>query len=143
MNRTTGVNQGWNHAGNIVAALLTMVMVSALGLSSVFYFAGVSSLLAGALVLLIRRADLDEWRAKSVSRDSCAEPSWKALLLDRNIIFLLASIFLFHLVNAPILPTAALYVKKLGGSDNLMAATVLTAQIVMVPVALMTGKLCD
>jgi MFS family permease len=36
-----------------------------------------------------------------------------------------------------------LYVKKLGGSDNLMTATVLTAQLVMVPVALLSGRLCD
>jgi MFS family permease len=34
-------------------------------------------------------------------------------------------------------------VKNLGGSDNLMTATVLTAQIVMVPVALAAGRLCD
>ncbi len=52
-------------------------------------------------------------------------------------------ILLFHLTNAPILPTVAMYVKKLGGSDNLMTATVLTAQLVMVPVALASGRLCD
>jgi MFS family permease len=37
----------------------------------------------------------------------------------------------------------ALYVKQLGGSDKLMTATVSTAQIVMVPVALAAGRLCD
>jgi hypothetical protein len=42
------------------------------------------------------------------------------------------SIFVFHMANAPILPTVALYVKQLGGSDDLMTATVLTAQIVKV-----------
>jgi len=56
---------------------------------------------------------------------------------------LFAAIFLFHLANAPILPAVALYVKKLGGSDKLMTATVLTAQMVMVPVALLSGRLCD
>ena len=50
---------------------------------------------------------------------------------------------MFHLANAPILPTVALYVKKLGGSDNWMTATVLTAQVVMVPVALLAGRFCD
>jgi MFS family permease len=37
----------------------------------------------------------------------------------------------------------ALYVKKLGGSDKLMTATVLTAQIVMTPIALLAGRFCD
>jgi MFS family permease len=69
--------------------------------------------------------------------------TWTHLLQDRTILFLLAAIFLFHLANAPILPTVALYVKKLGGSDQWMTATVLTAQVVMVPVALLTGRLCD
>jgi MFS family permease len=50
---------------------------------------------------------------------------------------------MFHLTNAPILPTVALYVKKLGGSDHWMTATVLTAQVVMTPVSLMAGRFCD
>ena len=56
------------------------------------------------------------------------------------VLFLFISIFLFHLANAPILPTVVLSIKKLGGADNLMTATVLTAQIVMVPVALFAGR---
>ncbi len=69
---------------------------------------------------------------------------WTELFRHRRVLFLFISIFVFHLANAPILPTVALYVKKLlGGSDDLMTATVLTAQVVMVPVALLTGRLCD
>jgi len=50
---------------------------------------------------------------------------------------------LFHLANAPILPLTALYVKNLGGRGSLMTATVLTAQLVMVPVAIFAGKFGD
>ncbi len=50
---------------------------------------------------------------------------------------------LFHLANAPILPVTALYVKKLGGSDSLMTSTVLVAQVVMIPVAWLSGRLGD
>ena len=62
---------------------------------------------------------------------------------DRAVLGLIVSIFLFHLANAPILPATALYVKKLGGSDSLMTATVLTAQLVMVPVSLFAGHYGD
>jgi MFS family permease len=143
MNCTMGANQGWNHAGNIVAALLAMLLVSLLGLTSVFYSVGVFSLLAGASVMLILKQDLDERRATGLTEDSQNGQNWRYLFTDRNILFLFISIFLFHLANAPILPTVALYVKKLGGSDNWMTATVLTAQVVMVPVSLLTGRFCD
>jgi MFS family permease len=144
LNRVMGSNQSWNHAGNIVAAVIAIGLVSALGLTSIFYSAGVCSLLAGASVLFIREKDLDERNAGDVTQEKGrAKISWTYLLKDRTIRFLMLSILLFHLANAPILPTVALYVKKLGGSDNWMTATVLTAQAVMVPVALLAGRFCD
>jgi MFS family permease len=143
LNRTMGENQGWNHAGNIVAALLAMALVSNLGLNSVFYAVGVCAVFAAASVALIRRRDLDERVATGLMRGEGTKARVADLFRDRRVLFLLLSVFAFHLANAPILPVVALYVKKLGGSDNLMTATVLTAQIVMVPVALVTGRLCD
>lgn len=143
LNRVVGSNQGWNHAGNIVAALAAIGFVSRFGLKSVFYSVGACSLLAGASVMFMREEDLDERVATGLTRGEKTEGSWTGLLHDRSVLFLFVSIVLFHLANAPILPTVALYVKKLGGSDKWMTATVLTAQIVMVPVALFAGKLCD
>jgi MFS family permease len=143
LNRVVGGNQSWNHAGNIVAALLAMAVVSLFGLRSVFYSVGACSLLAAGSMLLIRESDLDERVATGLTRDEDAKPTWRYLLRDRTVLFLFLSISLFHLANAPILPTVALYVKKLGGSDNLMTATVLTAQLVMVPVALCAGRWCE
>jgi MFS family permease len=143
LNRTMGANQGWNHAGNIIAALLAMALISTLGLNSVFYSVGVCSLFAAASVLLIHEQDLDEKIATGLTRDQDKQVKWTELFRDRTVLLLFISVFAFHLANAPILPTVALYVKNLGGSDNLMTATVLTAQIVMVPVALAAGRLCD
>jgi MFS family permease len=144
LNRVMGTNQSWNHAGNIVAAVIAMGLVSTLGLTSIFYSVGASSLLAGASVLFIREKDLNERVATGLTNDEEKAPgSWTWLLKDRTVRFLLLSIFLFHLANAPILPAVALYVKKLGGSDKWMTATVLTAQVVMVPVALLAGRFCD
>ena len=143
LNRTMGANQGWNHVGNIFAALLAMAVVSALGLNALFYSVAACSVLAAASVLLIRERDLDERVAAGLTGHTDKEVKWMELLRNRTILFLFISIFMFHLANAPILPTVALYVKKLGGSDDLMTATVLTAQLVMVPVALMAGRFCD
>jgi MFS family permease len=143
LNKVAGTNQGWNHAGNIVAALAAMSLVKFLGVSSVFYSVGVSSLLAAGSVFLIRESDLNERAATGLTEDECEPISWSSLLRNRTILTVFIAIFLFHLANAPILPTVALYVKNLGGSDSLMTATVLTAQIVMVPVALLAGRYGD
>ncbi len=143
LNRTVGANQGWNHAGNIVAALAAMAAVSAFGPRSVFYAVALSSIFAMGAVLLIRESDLDENVATGLTRREEKPVKASELLKDRTVLFLFISIFLFHFANAPILPTVALYVKKLGGSDRLMTATVLTAQCVMVPVALLAGRFCD
>lgn len=143
LNRTMGANQGWNHAGNIAAALLAMGLVSVFGLDSLFYSVGVFSLFAAASMLLIPGQDLDDRVATGLTHEKRSPVKWVELLRDRKILFLSLAIFAFHLANAPILPTVALYVKQLGGSDNLMTATVLTAQVVMVPVSVAAGKLCD
>jgi MFS family permease len=143
LNHTAGVNQGWNHAGNIVAAAAAIGLVHLLGVSAVFYAVGASSLLAAGSVFLIRNQDLDEHLATGLTKNESTMVSWKDLLRDRAVLALFVSIFLFHLANAPILPTVALYVKQLGGSDDLMTSTVLTAQLVMVPVALLAGRYGD
>jgi MFS family permease len=144
LNRTMGANQGWNHAGNVASALAAMALVSTGGVTSIFYAVGFSSALAMLSVFVIRESDLDERQATGLGDNQNARPvPWSTLFADRTVLILFVSIFAFHLANAPILPAVALYVKQLHGSDSLMTATVLTAQIVMIPVALLAGRGCD
>jgi MFS family permease len=147
LNRTVGVNQGWNHAGNIAAALLAMLLVSFLGLSSVFYAVTLVSVLAAGAAFTIRGGELDEGRA------SGAEPAagLRGLLRDRRVLVLLAATALFHLANAPVMPLVGLYVSRLGEAagtapavvNRQVFAVVLAAQAVMIPVSLAAGRLCD
>ncbi len=141
LNRTLGENQCWNHAGNIVSALLAFVAVKHFGSASIFYAVALASLVGAFSVFVISARDLNEDLA---SGDGTKEKSkWSELLRDRSVLFLLAAVTLFHLANAPVLPVTALYIKKLGGPDELTTFTVLSAQIVMVPVAWAAGRLCD
>jgi MFS family permease len=146
LNRTMGMNQGWNHAGNIAAAVSAMVLVSLFSLTSVFYAVTAVSVLAAASVFLIRTNELDERRASGVTEDGDGRShpvGLLELLRDRRVVILFAATALFHLANAPVMPLVALYVKHLQGSDRQVAAVVLVAQTVMIPVALLTGWLCD
>lgn len=141
LNRTLGENQGWNHAGNIAAALLAFVAVGRFGSQSVFFAVAIASAIGAASVFLIRPGDLKEERGSGNNNERPG--AWRQLLRDQAVLFLLLSVGIFHLANAPILPMTALYIKDLGGSDRLTTFTVLSAQAVMVPVAWLTGKLCD
>ena len=143
LDRTIGSNQSWNHAGNIVAAVAGIAIVTRFGLSAIFYAVGVSSALAAASVLLIGARDLNPSLATGRTDDHEDGIPIRQLLRQRPIAMLFVAVALFHFANAPILPAVALYVKKLGGSNTLMTATVLTAQTVMVPVAYAAGRLAD
>jgi predicted MFS family arabinose efflux permease len=143
------MNQSWNHAGNIAAALSAMLLVSWFGLPSVFYAVSAVSVLAAASVFLIRSDEIDETRASGAMSDGSKDGDGKQqraglrqLFQDRRVVILFAATALFHLANAPVMPLVALYVKDLRGTDSQVAAVVLVAQTVMIPVALLTGWLC-
>jgi MFS family permease len=141
LNRTLGENQGWNHAGNIVAALLAFVAVKYFGSASIFYSVAIASLVGALSVYWIRKQELNEEMASGDGNQP--QVKWGTILRDRSVRFLLIAVSLFHLANAPILPVTALYIKQLGGTSELATFTVLSAQLVMVPVAWATGRLCD
>jgi MFS family permease len=142
LNRTMGQNQSWNHAGNLAAALLAMGLVSLFGLSSVFYAVTAVSIVAAASAFFIRQDEIDEQRASGVDKDGKGV-GLGTLLKDRRVLVLLAATALFHLANAPVMPFLGAYIKELGGSHVQVAAVVLVAQAVMIPVALAAGWSCD
>lgn len=135
-----GENQAWNHAGNIVAALLAIAVVARLGIPGLFYFVGIASFFAALSVFWIKASELDPYLATGRLDHQPDGVPIRKLLADRTTLVLFVSVALFHFANAPILPAVAMYVKKLGGSDQWMTATVLTAQTVMIPAALLAGK---
>jgi MFS family permease len=146
LNRVVGANQAWNHAGNIAAAVTAMFLLTRFSINSVFYVVIVVSVLAAVAVLLIRPTEVDTRRAAGLDGDPHAphqDVPMLQLLRERVILILFISTALFHLANAPVLPLVGLYIKSLGGTDSQVAATVLTAQLVMIPVAWLTGWLCN
>lgn len=146
LNRTVGTNQGWNHAGNIAAALLAMFLVAALhlGTAAVFYAVTGVSVLAAASVFLIRRDELDPARASGGTGASGEQRvGVLELFRDRRVAVLFAATALFHLANAPVMPLVGMYITDLGGTEGQVAAVVLVAQVVMIPVAVAAGWLCD
>jgi predicted MFS family arabinose efflux permease len=133
-----GENQGWNHAGNIAAALTAMAVAAWLGLPAVFYTVAVVSALAAASVFLIRPADSKDGPGATPE----AGPRLRALFRGRRVVVLFAAVALFHLANAPVMPLVGQCIARLGGTDTQVAAVVLVAQAVMIPVAVLAGRAC-
>jgi hypothetical protein len=126
--RTMGVNQGWNHAGNIVSALLALLLIKLAGIVSIFYVTGLVSTCAAASILLIRSNELNPNLSKDKDEKSernAVQANAKKnnvrhiidetrdLLRDKSIRILVISVALFHIANAPVMPLVALYLKSI------------------------------
>ena len=150
LDRAMGVNQSWNHAGNIAAALVSLAVVHVMGIEAIFYVMGAVSLLAAGTLLLIRGRELNPDLARekissdpTVNRSThVTHPGLSGLLREPAVRILLICVALFHIANAPVMPMVALYLKYLGGKDEQVALVVLLAQLVMVPVSWLTGRYC-
>jgi MFS family permease len=138
-NRVMGSNQAWNHAGNLAAALGAMFAARYFGLGGVFAGIFGMSVLAATSAALVPRPR----RRESGASCATAGAGWGALARDRRVWVLVASVALFHLANAPVMPLVAVQVKDLHGTDAQVAAVVLVAQAVMIPVAYLAGRLAD
>ena len=135
-----------NHAGNIAAALTAMLLVSWFSMASVFFAVLAVSILAAASVFLIRSDELDERRASGVTTNGDGEShpiGVMELFRDRRVVVLFSPRHSSILRTLRSCRSWRLYIKHLEGSDRQVAAVVLVAQTVMVPVALLTGWLCD
>ena len=119
-----------------------MALVSFLPVASVFFAVGAASIGAAISVFLIRPDELDEGRAIGPAvRSGRPAVRFTELLRDKRVAVLLAAAALFHLANAPVMPLVAQKVKHVGGSNGQVAAVVLVAQSVMIPVAVLAGFL--
>ena len=154
LSRRAGRNEGFNHAGNVVFAVLAGGIGAAFGQQWIFY---ASALFATGTVIsawIIRDEDIDNEAARAADegdnsnkndRKTPRIASLSDLLADRRILIFTASVVLFHFANAAMLPLVGelLSKGKDGASSMYMSACIVAAQLVMIPVAILTGKLAD
>src|ERR1700742_3593648 len=154
LSRRAGRNEGFNHAGNVVFALLAGGIGAVLGQQWIFY---ASALFATGTVIsawIIRDEDIDNEAARAANEDDRSKKDYRKapriaspsdLLADRRILIFTASVVLFHFANAAMLPLVGelLSKGKDGASSLYMSACIVAAQLVMIPVAILTGNLAD
>jgi MFS family permease len=146
LSRRTGRNEAFNHAGNLVAAALSGGAAYLFGFGAMFVLVACMAAASSGAVLLIRERDIDHDLARGA--DDGAQGAHPAIGLgelfrDRRIATFAASVVMFHLANAAMLPLVGQKASDgmKDGAVVLMSACVIAAQVVMIPVALIASRL--
>jgi len=144
-----GRNEVFNHAGNVAAALVAGMVGYALGQEWIFYLVAILAAAIAISALSIRKDDIDYLRARAASQkmasDGVRVSSIRSLFTDRNILFFAVSVTLFHFGNAAMLPLAGQLITRSHETFAAinMSACIIAAQLAMIPVAFLSGKLGD
>jgi predicted MFS family arabinose efflux permease len=140
-----GRNEAFNHSGNVVAAALAGVSGYIFGLGAVFVVLAIMAMLSIAATLGIDPRRIDHRAARGAAEDNAAVAKFAVLLQSKELMLLGATLTLFHLGNAAMLPLLGQAVVAHDGSDPSAstAATIIIAQATMVPMALLAARLAE
>jgi predicted MFS family arabinose efflux permease len=146
--RRVGRNEAYNHAGNVVTAIVAGFAGYLIDPSAVLWIvAGLAVACIFATYAVDADAiDYDAARGADGGDHGRNETSGlKVLLKNRTLLLFTAAITLFHFANAAMLPLVG---EKLSQSNQqasplLMASCIIAAQIVMVPMAMLVGRKAD
>lgn len=148
-----GRNEAFFHGGNVASALLAIYASRHWGTAGVFYAVAMMALCSSICAQFIRESDIDHNLARGADQDELEDENgsramtlivspWD-LLKDRRLLWLIASVVLFHFANAAMLPLVG---QKVGRdsdpteASSLMAYCIIVAQITMVPVAIIASR---
>jgi MFS family permease len=144
----TGRNQVFNHAGNIVAAIVAGLVGHFIAREMIFYVVALWSLFSVFSIMMIRPAEVDYAASRGASVTDAGEmklSSFPELLSDRRILVFTLVVLLFHFGNAAMLPLVGqeLAANAGSGASLWMSACIILAQLVMIPMAAFAGKYAD
>lgn len=141
-----GRNEAFNHAGNVVAALLAGGLGYLFGIGAVFF---VMAGMAGAAIVAVSMIDpkrIDHRAARGLAKqDGGTRQGISVLVRSVPLVILAATLALFHLGNAAMLPLLgqALVARGAGDPSAFTGATVVVAQLTMIPMALIAARLAE
>ncbi len=143
-------NEAFNHSGNAVSAALAGMLAWKFGPVVVFWLMAGLTVASIVTTFRIRNDDIDNAVARGLDcepEEGCEEPSgWKALVENKPLMMFAVIAFLFHLSNAAMLTSVSQLLARTVGKDqatSLTAACIVAAQLVMVPVAIVVGRMTD
>src|SRR5215831_11372957 len=143
-----GRNEAYSHGGALTAAIGAAAIGYWFSQTAIFFFAAAMSAAAAFVTLAIRASDIDPLLAREGAADhegNFAAAALRDLLRDTRVRILLVAVILFHLANGAMLPL----VGEIFSADHpdtaqtFMSACILVSQLVMLPIAVVAGRLAD
>jgi MFS family permease len=141
-----GRNEAFNHAGNVVAAVLAGTFGYLFGFVAVFVVMAAMAVASIVAALRIRPDEIDYRAARGLADNAdAAAPGFSVLVTCAPLLALAATLLLFHLGNAAMLPllAQALVARGAGDPSAYTAATVIVAQLTMVPMAILAARIAE
>jgi predicted MFS family arabinose efflux permease len=144
--RRVGCNEAFNHVGNVAAALLAGIAGWAINLGVVLWLTALMAALSIGAVLNIDGKAIDHKMARGAAENRQDLPlNLFELFACKPLLIFTAAITLFHFANAAMLPLLG---QKLAQSHPsaaslVIASCIITAQIIMVPMAILVGHKTD
>ncbi len=159
-----GRNEAYNHAGNVIAAILAWLIGDYIAYEGISYLLAMMCGLSVVSTLMIRPSEIDDDLARGALDSKAADPGGSMfdreldvsskgpriarigeLIQDRRILIFSVSVVLFHFANAAMLPLVGqkMTTGKTTGVAGYMSACIIAAQLVMVPVSLASSRLAD
>ncbi|MFC4706271.1 MFS transporter [Paraburkholderia caffeinitolerans] len=140
-------NEGFNHAGNVTAAVLAGTLGQYAGTVWLFWLVCLFAATSALTVMLVRPSDIDHELARGGEVLRTPEGSGRpvplrALVQRRDLMTFLATVVLFHFGNAAMLPLAGQMIAKAAPGQDIvgLGACMIAAQLVMVAVAASVGR---
>lgn len=150
LDRRVGRNETFNHGGNVFAALMAGLIGFYVRTEGIFVLLAVMSIISSVAIWRIREDDIDHELARGAETATTApaeqQSGWRAILGNRSILFFALACVLFHFANAAMLPLLGQRLAKgidAGASSAYMSACIIVAQVVMIPVSNLTGRLAQ
>ena len=144
--RRVGRNEAFTHAGTAFTALAAGVAGWLVAPGAVLWFIAALAVASIWAALKIDARSIDHAVARGVEQGHDEQPvSLRALFSCKSLLMFTASITLFHFANAAVLPLLGekLALSGKGAETWFMGACITTAQLVMVPMAIIVGFKAD
>ena len=144
--RRVGRNEAFNHAGNAFTAVVAGVAGWLFAQRAVLWLVAALAATSIVAVLAIEPRSIDHALARGSDNRRGGQPSGLRVILEcKPLLIFTASITLFHFANAAMLPLVGekLAQSNKGAETLFMAACIITAQLVMMPMAMLVGHKAD
>jgi predicted MFS family arabinose efflux permease len=143
-------NETFTHSGNVMFAIAAGAVGTLLALQGIFYAAAVFAAGMAVAVYFIQQQHVDYEAARAGGgggeNGDTKRASTRDLFRDKRILTFTAGVVLFYFANAATLPLVGEILtqgKKGRASAWQVAASVVVAEVLMVVVAILCGKLAD